>query len=106
MASLWSTVANDMIFTVRFATVRWAMAKEWSPNMVGAAPLVCTMTDCGIWQKVKFRYDHTRQNTMYGYADKLDITDRWAVIAYVRALQRSQNGAIDDVPASHKAELN
>ena len=46
------------------------------------------------------------KNTMFGYADKLDISDRWAVIAYVRALQRSQNGRIGDVPASHKAELN
>jgi len=46
------------------------------------------------------------KNTMYGYADKLDINDRWAVIAYVRALQRSQNGGIDDVPAPFKAELN
>ena len=46
------------------------------------------------------------KNTMFGYADKLDISDRWAVVAYVRALQRSQNGRINDVPASHKAELN
>jgi hypothetical protein len=46
------------------------------------------------------------KNTMYGYAEKLTISDRWAVIAYVRALQRSQNGRINDVPASHKAELN
>ena len=46
------------------------------------------------------------KNTMFGYAEKLEISDRWAVIAYVRALQRSQNGRIEDVPASLKAELN
>ena len=46
------------------------------------------------------------KNTMFGYAEKLTIPDRWAVIAYLRALERSQNGSINDVPASHKAELN
>jgi len=43
--------------------------------------------------------------TMMGYADKLEPTDRWAVVAYVRALQRAQKGAVADVPASHKTEL-
>lgn len=46
------------------------------------------------------------KNTMFGYADKLVPEDRWAVVAYVRALQRSQNGRISDVPASRQAELN
>ncbi|MCF3649658.1 c-type cytochrome [Synoicihabitans lomoniglobus] len=46
------------------------------------------------------------KNTMFGYGDKLVSEDRWAVIAYVRALQRSQDGRLSDVPASHQAELN
>ena len=46
------------------------------------------------------------KNTMFSYADKLVPEDRWAVVAYVRALQRSQNGRIEDVPAAHQAELN
>jgi len=45
------------------------------------------------------------KNTMLPYADKLEPTDRWAVVAYVRALQRAQTGKIADVPAAHKAEL-
>jgi mono/diheme cytochrome c family protein len=45
------------------------------------------------------------KNTMYGYADKLDLKDRWAVVAYVRALQRAHTGKVSDVPPSHKAEL-
>jgi mono/diheme cytochrome c family protein len=36
---------------------------------------------------------------MYPYADKLKASDRWAVIAYVRALQRAQTGTVADVPA-------
>jgi mono/diheme cytochrome c family protein len=42
---------------------------------------------------------------MLPYADKLSTEDRWAVVAFVRALQRSQTGTINDVPASHKSEL-
>ena len=42
---------------------------------------------------------------MNPYADKLAPADRWAVIAYVRALQRAQMGTVADVPEDHKAEL-
>ena len=34
---------------------------------------------------------------MMSYADKLVPSDRWAVIAYVRALQRAQTGTLADV---------
>jgi mono/diheme cytochrome c family protein len=43
--------------------------------------------------------------TMMPYADKLPADDRWAVIAYLRALQRSQNGREADVPAAARAQL-
>jgi mono/diheme cytochrome c family protein len=37
------------------------------------------------------------KNTMQSYADKLTPEDRWAVVAYVRALQRTQQGTVADV---------
>lgn len=37
------------------------------------------------------------KNTMLPYADKLSPDDRWAVVAYVRALQRAQHGSAADV---------
>jgi mono/diheme cytochrome c family protein len=37
------------------------------------------------------------RNTMLPYADKLNPDDRWAVVAYVRALQRAQQGTAADV---------
>lgn len=45
------------------------------------------------------------KNTMLSYADKLTPEDRWAVVAYVRALQRAQQGTVADVtdPAGKKA---
>jgi mono/diheme cytochrome c family protein len=45
------------------------------------------------------------KNNMLPYADKLLPQERWAVIAYVRALQRAQTGTVADVPAAHKSEL-
>ncbi|HTJ78814.1 MAG TPA: cytochrome c [Rariglobus sp.] len=45
------------------------------------------------------------KGNMLSYADKLSPEDRWAVIAYVRALQRAENGTAEDVPPSHKSEL-
>ena len=35
---------------------------------------------------------------MKGYANTLDITDRWAIVAYVRALQLSRLGKEEEVP--------
>ena len=39
------------------------------------------------------------------YADKLSPEDRWAVVAYVRALQRAANATIDDVPLEQRGAL-
>jgi mono/diheme cytochrome c family protein len=45
------------------------------------------------------------KNTMLGYADKLSPDDRWAVVAYVRALQRAAHATIDDVPLEQRGGL-
>lgn len=45
------------------------------------------------------------KNTMMGYADKLSPDDRWAVVAYVRALQRAAHGSINDVPLEQRGGL-
>jgi mono/diheme cytochrome c family protein len=42
---------------------------------------------------------------MPDYADKLSVADRWAVVAYVRALQLSQNASLADVPPERRGEL-
>ena len=43
--------------------------------------------------------------TMYAFADRIGPADRWAIVAYVRALQRSQHASIDDVPAPERRAL-
>jgi len=42
---------------------------------------------------------------MASYASRIRPEDRWAIIAYVRALQFSQNATVDDVPAAMRGEL-
>src|ERR1700737_987490 len=45
------------------------------------------------------------KNTMMAYGPNIMVADRWAIIAYWRALQRSQSAAIVDVPPEHRADL-
>jgi cytochrome c553 len=42
---------------------------------------------------------------MYSYAGRIPAEDRWAIAAYVKALQLSQNATIDDVPADVRRAL-
>lgn len=42
---------------------------------------------------------------MYDYADRIVPEDRWAIIAYIRALQLSQNATLADVPAEERQKL-
>ena len=42
---------------------------------------------------------------MYPYANIVDVNDRWAIVAYIRALQRSQHAMVADVPPGALAEL-
>jgi hypothetical protein len=42
---------------------------------------------------------------MYSYSDRISPEDRWAIIAYIRVLQLSQNATIDDVPEEQRRLL-
>jgi mono/diheme cytochrome c family protein len=42
---------------------------------------------------------------MADYASQIRVRDRWAIIAYIRALQLSQHATIADVPAGNRQEL-
>lgn len=45
------------------------------------------------------------KNTMLGYGDRIPIQDRWAIVAYVRALQLAQSASLQDVPDAERAKL-
>jgi len=42
---------------------------------------------------------------MPSYAAQVPANDRWAIVAYIRALQRSQNATLADVPESQRGKL-
>lgn len=42
---------------------------------------------------------------MYSYAARVPPADRWAIVAYIRALQLSRQASLDDVPADERARL-
>jgi mono/diheme cytochrome c family protein len=42
---------------------------------------------------------------MYSYASRVPAADRWAIVAYIRALQLSRHASLDDVPTGERMKL-
>jgi mono/diheme cytochrome c family protein len=42
---------------------------------------------------------------MYAYGDRVQPDDRWAIVAYIRALQLSQNAPLEAVPEQQRQQL-
>jgi hypothetical protein len=42
---------------------------------------------------------------MHSYADRVAPQDRWAIVAYIRALQLSQHAQVAQLPAQVRAKL-
>jgi mono/diheme cytochrome c family protein len=55
----------------------------------------------------QYVYDVITQGhgVMYAFADRIVPKDRWAIVAYVRALQRSQRASLADVSADGRRTL-
>jgi len=43
---------------------------------------------------------------MGDYKDQVPVNDRWAIVAYIRALQLSRDATLSDVPADQRGQLN
>lgn len=43
---------------------------------------------------------------MYPYRDRVPVDDRWAIAAYIKALQLSQHARLDDLTESQRAALS
>lgn len=72
---------------------------------MGATPTYHDDRLRGVAEGELFHVITAGKGTMFPYADKLEPADRWAVVAYVRALQRAHTGAAADVVPAHKSEL-
>lgn len=57
--------------------------------------------------EVGYLYDTITRGfgVMPSYAYQVTPRDRWAIVAYIRALQLSQNASIDDVPEDERSSL-
>jgi mono/diheme cytochrome c family protein len=42
---------------------------------------------------------------MYSYASRVNAEDRWAIAAYIRALQFSQHAPLNEIPTAERAKL-
>ncbi len=61
-----------------------------------------------LWQEPNgYLYDVVTNGfgAMYGYSAQIPPRDRWAIIAYVRALQLSRNAHLADLPADLREKL-
>jgi len=45
------------------------------------------------------------RRTMPSYRFQVAVEDRWAIIAYLRVLQRAGHSTLNDVPADHRTDL-
>ena len=43
--------------------------------------------------------------TMYAHGDRIRPRDRWAIVAYIRALQLSQHAALTDLPSDIRSRM-
>jgi len=75
---------------------------------IGAMAVVANLHDQRIVEmpdgEIFYVITHGR-NLMQQYGDSVSISDRWAIIAYLRALQLSQLGTVDDLPLEERAAL-
>jgi mono/diheme cytochrome c family protein len=78
------------------------------PNRIGAMAVVANLHDKRIVELPDGELFNTAsygKGVMQGYAPTLSIEDRWAAIAYLRALQLSQLGRLDEVPQGLRGTL-
>ncbi len=53
-----------------------------------------------LYQVITYGY-----GAMGDYGDQIPVADRWAIVAYIRALQLSRNASMNDVPAPNRNQL-
>jgi mono/diheme cytochrome c family protein len=64
-------------------------------------PQVVSMPDGQLFHTITYGFIPL----MGGYAAQIDVKDRWAIVAYVRALQRSRLATLDEVPEALRGSL-
>jgi mono/diheme cytochrome c family protein len=79
-----------------------------TPKRIGAMAVVANLHDKRIVELADGELFNTvsyGKGLMQGYAGTLPHRDRWAAVAYLRALQLSRLGSLDDVPEAARGAL-
>jgi len=79
-----------------------------TPKRIGAMVVVGNLHDKRIVELADGELFNTisyGKNLMQGYTKNLPVQDRWAAVAYLRALQLSRLGALDEVPEAVRGTL-
>ncbi len=66
-------------------------------------PTIVRMTDGQLYRTVSFG-SKEGAGVMKGYAANVDVADRWAIVAYVRALQSSKLASLDELKVHEAAK--
>ena len=90
----------------------------------GCGKSLCAKAAAGMWSQPLLRLDMGAvfggvvQRGFEGVIDdvrlvsrvmteaQIPVADRWAIVAYLKALQRSQQATLDDVPPAERARLD
>ncbi len=96
-------------FTINCSPCHGALADgKGITQKIGAMAVVANLHDKRIVELADgeiFYVITNGRNLMGAYGPNVTVEDRWAIIAYLRALQLSQLGAIEDVPQALRTTL-
>ena len=80
-------------------------------EVVSDAPEEAASLNCVYQTVVERSHGHLYNSIANGirnmpaYGHLIAPEDRWAIVAYMRALQRARNATLDDVPEEHRRTL-
>ncbi|HSN97179.1 MAG TPA: cytochrome c [Candidatus Nanopelagicales bacterium] len=74
--------------------------RGYPPPVDLSSDRVLTMPDGQIYDTIT-----NGVRNMPAYRKQIPVEDRWAITAWVRVLQHSQHGKVDDVPAAEKGNI-
>lgn len=100
---------GEQVFNITCAACHSKLGDgKGAPNRIGAMPVVANLHDKRIVELTDGELFNTVSNgkgNMQGYSPTLPIEDRWAAVAYLRALQLSRLGSLDEVPEALRRGL-
>lgn len=96
-------------FTINCSPCHGALADgNGITKKIGAMAVVANLQDKRIVELPDgeiFYVISNGRNLMGAYGANVTVPDRWAIVAYLRALQLSQLGAVDDLPQAQRTTL-